>query len=322
MGIKNFIKLIAKYSPNAITSTNILKYKGKILGIDANLMIYKMVNAIRQNGYDIKNEDIIVTHIHTLLLKLMGFVKYNITPVFVFDGLAPKIKEETLNKRRIIQELVKKKYCEAKTDEDKKKYYMRYSITDKEMEECKQLITLFNFTIIDSVEEADSQLVELLNCNKIDYIVTDDMDILAFGGRNILKNFSVSSSKQIQEINLEQFKKDTNLTQKMIVDIAILVGCDYCASASGIGPMKAYNLITQYKTIDNIIKHSHIELNINYRLTREYFLNPNVIKCNDFEKWKKFKGCDKKLISDFFGNMGFKEEYIDKICSVIVIDSK
>ena len=196
MGIKNFMKLIENHSPSSITYTNISFYTNKILGIDANLMIYKIVNAIRQNGYDIKNGDTIVTHIHTLLLKLIGFVKYNITPVFVFDGLAPQIKEETLQKRRVIQQNIEKKYNEATTDEEKKKYYLRYGISEQEINDCKQLITIFNYTIIDSIEEADSQLVELLNCNKIDYIVTDDMDILVFGGKNILKNFTISSKKK------------------------------------------------------------------------------------------------------------------------------
>lgn len=316
MGIKNFIKLINKYSPSAITNTNILKYKNKILGIDANLMIHKMVNAIRLNGYDIKNGDIIVTHIHTLLLKLIGFVKYNITPVFVFDGLAPFIKNAVLDKRKILQQNMEKKYDEAKTDEEKKKYYLRYGITDKEMDECKQLISLFNYTVIDAVEEADSQLVELLNCNKIDYIVTDDMDILVFGGRNILKNFSVSLGKTIQEINLDQFKLDTNLTQNMIIDISILIGCDYCASIFGLGPIKSYKLIKKYGTIENIIKNSHIEINMNYKFTRGYFLSPNVIKCVNLEKWKTFKKCDKKLVDNFFKDKGFDKEYITKVYNI------
>jgi flap endonuclease-1 len=316
MGIKNFIKLIEKYSPSSITYTNISKYQNKILGIDANLMIYKMVYAIRQNGYDIKNGNISVTHIHTLLLKLIGFVKYNITPVFVFDGLAPQIKNETLRKRKIVHKTAKKKYDEATTEEEKKKYYLRYEITDEEMNDCKQLITMFNYSIIDSVEEADSQLVELLNCGKIDYIVTDDMDILVFGGGNILKNFTVSSNKKIQEINLAQFKKDTNLTQNMIIDISILMGCDYCTSAYGIGPIKSYELIMKYGDIESIIKKSHVEINIDYKFTRTYFLKPNVIECKDLEKFRTFKKCDKEVVENFLKKWNFDDKYIDKICGI------
>jgi flap endonuclease-1 len=313
MGIKNFMKLIYKTSPSSIIDTNITKYQNKVLGIDANLMIYKMINAIRQNGYDIKNDDIIVTHIHTLILKLVGFIKYNITPVFVFDGKAPLIKAETLKKRIILQEATEKKYNDALTEYEKLKFYMRYNITDKELNECKQLIKLFDYTIIDAIEEADSQLVELLNCNKIDYIVTDDMDILIFGGKNILKNFSVSSKKKIQEIDLNKFKQDTGLSQKMIIDIAILMGCDYCTNAYGVGPMKSYKLIKKYNTIDNLVKKKHIDFIVGYHAASEYFLNPPVTKCIEFKKWKYGKNINKVMLTEFLKRFLFKDEYINKL---------
>ncbi len=315
MGVKNFMKIITKYSPQSIKITNITDYKNKVLGIDAHLLLYKMINAIRQNGYDIKNGDIIVTHLHTLLLKLMAFVKYNITPVFVFDGLAPQIKNETLYKRKLVYKLAQKNYDEAKTDEQKNKYYMRYHISDKEIDECKQLITLFNYTIIDSVEEADSQLVELLNSGKIDYIVTDDMDILPFGGKNILKNFSVSTNKKIQEINFDKFKKDAKLTQQMVIDMSILIGCDYCLSAYNIGPIKAYKLICEYKSIEHIVKNVHIDLNVNYKDVRQYFLEPNIIDCKNIAI-NKFNKCDKEQLGVFLKSFKFKDPYLDKICNV------
>lgn len=314
MGIKNFMKLIQKY--NAIKLTNISDYKNKTLGIDANLLIYKIVNAIRQNGYDIKHNNIIVTHIHTLLLKLIGFIKYNITPIFVFDGLAPQIKNETLHKRNIMYNNKQQKYNNATTNEDKKKYYMRFHITEQEMDDCKTLISIFNFTIIEAIQEADSQLVQLLKCNKIDYIVSDDIDILIFGGDNILKNFSVSSKKQIQEINLNQLKINASLTQEMIIDIAILIGCDYCNKAKNIGPSKAYKLITKYKNIETVAKH--IDLNTDYIATKQYFLNPITINCNEIEINKPTKW-NKQQLKDFLNKFQFDNDYYEKILKLINI---
>lgn len=101
MGIKNFMKIIHKYSTGSITYTKITDYKNKTIAIDMNLLIYKMIYAIRKNGYDLKNNDIIVTHIHAMLQKMFGFIKYKITPVFVFDGMAPQIKKRHSKKKRI-----------------------------------------------------------------------------------------------------------------------------------------------------------------------------------------------------------------------------
>ena len=233
MGIKNLKKIIDKYAPSAIKLTNISDYKNKILGIDSSNMIYKMLFAIRMRGYDLKNSEIVVTHIHALLLKMQGFAKYNITPVFVFDGISPKIKATTINQRNEFQNFMKLKYDKAVTQDEKKKYYfMKSKITYKEIKECMDLIRLFGYTVIESPEEADSQLANLMKNKKVDYIVTDDMDILVFGGDKILKNFTVSDKKKIQEINLNVFKKEIDLNQNQLIDLAILLGCDYCPSAS------------------------------------------------------------------------------------------
>ena len=78
MGIKNFFKVVRKYAPSAIKQTNITKYAGKKIGIDANLMLYKLIFAIRKHGYDLKNDGVITTHIHTTLLKLIAFKRYGI----------------------------------------------------------------------------------------------------------------------------------------------------------------------------------------------------------------------------------------------------
>ena len=43
MGIKNFYKFIQKYSPNSIMNKSLGEYYGKCLGIDANLLLYKLL---------------------------------------------------------------------------------------------------------------------------------------------------------------------------------------------------------------------------------------------------------------------------------------
>lgn len=312
MGIKNLMKIIQKYAPAALTYTKIDKYKNKTIAIDSSLMIYKMIFAIRMNGYDIKNDDIIVTHLHALLLKFQGFIKYNITPVFVFDGMPPKIKETTLKQRSEFQNFMKMKYYKAVTQDEKKKYYfMKSDISYQEIKDCMELIKLFNYTIIESPEEADSQLANLMQNNKVDYIVTDDMDILVFGGNKILKNFTVSDKKKIQEINLDTLKKETKLNQNQLIDLAILLGCDYCPSVSGVGTIGAYKLIQQYGNLDKIIKHESIELAYDYKKARKYFSDPPIIDSTNI-KINKMK-VDKEGLIKFLKKFNYKEKYIDNV---------
>jgi len=278
MGVQHLPTIIKRYAPRAVTYTTIKHYVGKKIGIDANLLIYKMIYAVRLGGSDIENGGRIITHIHVLLSKLMAFVKYKITPIFVFDGAPPLIKSGTLDKRKEFQSKMQAKYMNAINPNEKKKYYfMKADISPEEITDCMDLISCFGYTIVESIEEADSQLADLVSRGIVDYVATDDTDILIFGGKNILKNFSVDPTKTIEQISLAKFRTDTGLTQAQLVDLAILLGCDYCSTIKGIGPVSAYKLIQTYGSLESVHKSEGLDLPPNYKSVRKYFLRPLIM---------------------------------------------
>lgn len=291
MGIKNLIKLVHKYSKNSISHTSILDYKNKIIGIDTNLMIYKMVYAIRKNGYDLKNKNIITTHIHTMLLKLLKFKQYNIKPIFVFDGKQPKMKEGELVRR---EQHAIKMYTS-----DPKKYYMyKTKITNKELNDCKKLISLFGYPIIQSSVEADIELGRLVKSGSIQYVASDDMDILLTSPKvKLLKNFTVDSKKKIVEIDCSKLLKDLKITQKELIDISIMLGCDYCPSSKNIGPVKAYDIIINKKPWTKPKLYNKVQ---------QYFLDNKKTKL----VYKEL-GVNKKRLTNYLLQYGYIEEKID-----------
>lgn len=316
MGIKNLMQIIKKYAPTSLKLTKITDYQNKIIAIDANLMIYKMIFAIRMNGYDLIYDGIIVTHLYTLLQKIKGFIKYNITPVFVFDGVPPQIKEGTLKQRKEFFNFMQQKYYKAVTQDEKKKYYFTKSdITLDEINECMELIRLFNYTIIESPEEADSQMADLIIKKKVDYIATDDMDILIFGGSVILKNFTVSDKKKIQEINLSTFKKETQLSQSQLIDLGILLGCDYCPTIKGVGTIGSYKLIQKYGSLENIIQNEKMKLSYDYRKAQQYFKNSPILDSKKIQI-NKLK-VNHKQLKTFLLKYKFKEEYINNLLNIV-----
>jgi flap endonuclease-1 len=297
MGIKNLMKIIQRFAPNSIKTVTIKDFTNKKIAIDANLMLFKLVGAIRYNNYDIFNkvngENKSVVHIHTLLMKLIGFVKYNITPIFVFDGKAPDIKAETI--------------------EERKKIINKISINAKEYNECIALIKLFGFAYIDSPEEADSQCAQLLKDGVVDYIVSDDLDMLIFGAGNLVKNFSIAEKKKFQLISLDQALIELGINFNQLVELGILLGSDYykITKKRSLGTITSYKYIKKYKTIKNIIKNvpdlEHDTKNIT--IVKDYFMNPTVIK--NFGKIKQAKVSFVKL-ERFLLDSGFnKEKYID-----------
>ena len=320
MGIKNLIKVVQKYAPNAITFGNIMNYKGKVLAIDANLMIYKVTYAIRKNGYDLKNNDTIVTHIHGMMQKLVAFNKYNIKPIFVFDSAPHRMKEHTIKDRKKLREKFVQKYDEAITQDEKKKYfYIKSGIKENEINDIIELINVFNYPIIEAAEEADAELAYLTKNKLVDAVVTDDMDILVFGGTLILKNFSIAEKRKIQVISLDKLLKDAKLSQNQLIDIAIILGCDYCSSVHGVGPIRSYQLIKEHGSLSNMIKDNVIELNIDYNEVKNYFKNPPINKnsINDIKVLKE-KNINKRQLKKYLKEKQFKDKYIDSVLTKII----
>jgi len=265
MGVKNMFKVIKDKSPNSITIKTITDYKDTTILIDGILMIYKNIMAIRKNGYDIMNNGTSITHIHSMMNKLRKFKELNITPIFVFDGVPPKLKFKTLEEREKTKKEMKEKYLLAKTQKEKTKYYyLKADITEKEIQDTIELIRLFGYCVLYARDEADQLLATLSrrNFNKISGIVTDDMDILIFGGKNILKEFSVDSNKKFYEIDLNILKKDTKLNQDRLIILALLLGTDYSVNVPNVGSKKAPSLVYEYKTIDGLYNAGILDKNM------------------------------------------------------------
>ena len=325
MGVKNLIKFIERYAPSSVRSTRITDYRNKTIGIDANLLLYKLILAIRQNGYDITNltnnydddddantdiltrtppEEIMVTHIHSLILKLIAFKQHNIIPVFVFDSGAPVIKADTLEDRKKARDAIIKKYKNSKTDKGKRiYYYMKADITSKEFDECRELIKLFDYSIIDAKEEADAQLVQLYKAGLVDSIASEDMDILLFGGGVLLRNFTIAHNKEIREISLSDLLKSAKITQNELIQIGILLGTDYC-DIPNISPMKAYDLIKKSGDLENTT------IGNKCNDARKYFQSPPVTK---IKQLNDLTVTNVDHLVEFLRRFYFKNKYIDRV---------
>ena len=282
MGIKNLFKLIKQKAPDAISSNTIDFYSNKIIGIDANLMIYKIIFGIRSSGKDIMKNGKVITHIHGILQKIKGFQKHLTRPIFVFDGEFPEFKQAEILRRST----------------------SKINVKESEYSDIIKIIRIFGYQVIMSKGEADNQLAYLAKNRMIDYVATDDMDLLLFGKNiKILKNFSVNLKKNIIEINSNLVLKNLDIDRSQMIDIGILSGCDYCGSAKGIGPIKGYNLIRKYGSLQKLIKMNLIQIKMSeeeIKIIQKYFKNKkklldikykkNPIKTKELEKFMKSYG--------------------------------
>jgi flap endonuclease-1 len=109
MGIKNLSSLLNTYAPKCISKKQFSDLTGKKIAIDASLLIYSYVIAIRNTAEDITNiEGEITSHIHAVVSKTLLYLDNSITPIFVFDGKPPQLKNDTLDKRKEEREMARK----------------------------------------------------------------------------------------------------------------------------------------------------------------------------------------------------------------------
>lgn len=315
MGVKNLIKLIKRYAPDAIKPVYIHDLRNKRLAIDANLMIYKSIYALRKAlGDDIYSktndgsEGIKVTHIYTIFLKLAGLKRNAILPIFVFDNRPHLLKHKTIQKRDTFLQNMKEKFISAKTDEERKKFfYIAEDITSKEYDDIKKLIELFGYSWITSEEEADSQCAKLCKERLVDGVITDDGDILLFGADMIIKNFSIAPKRSMEMIVLQDVLKGLDINYDQFVELGILLGTDYIETINKIGYVLAYKLIKKYKTIDAMIEADVIGRDYNYKPVKDY-LYQSIGK--DIRSITFQKPINTDVLSQFLGKFGLTESKV------------
>lgn len=282
MGIKHLHKFI-KRSETIIELKPNTNYFNKSIAIDISILIYKLVIAIRSNGTDLLNrEGQIISHIISLYDKTLNFLEMGITPIFVFDGKPPSFKNTILLNRQNIR-----KYAQLKMDStddklEKIKYFKRtVHVTKKQMEECKEMLSLMGLPVIQAPEEADSQCAYLAKLNLVYGVLTNDTDILVHGAPKIITNIS-SKQKTVCEINLDSILSHYEISYEQFIDMCILFGSDY-NSVKNVNYYKAFQLIQKFGSIEEIIDGNEIKLDFDYKKIRRYFTKPHVTKIADLD---------------------------------------
>ena len=85
---------------------------------------------------------------------------------------------------------------------------------------------------------------------------TEDMDCLTFATPVLLRKmgFAKDSKSDIQVLQYQKALDGLKMNHDQFVDLCILLGCDYCDSIRGIGPVSALKLIREHGNIETILK--------------------------------------------------------------------
>jgi flap endonuclease-1 len=153
MGIKLLYKIIEDKAPDAITYKDIEDYRGKIVAVDANQAIHRIIRNLVKDGELVKN-----AVIHAVWFKHVSYLKFGIKAIWVFDGKPPAEKEGVLKKRRDSKEKARETLENKKdlSDEERDRIAKRtVGISIDDIKDIKRLLDLANVPFIIAKAEAD-----------------------------------------------------------------------------------------------------------------------------------------------------------------------
>lgn len=230
MGIKHLNRyLLDECGDQSIRNIHFSEFSNQIVIIDTSIYMYKFLekDALLENMY----------------LFISIFRKYNIIPIFIFDGKPPPEKKDLLEQRRLdkktaedkFQEL-QKKYeessdkdeavlVELKTEMDElKKQFIR--IKDSEFVAVKQLMDAYGIMYIESSGEADQLCAYLVKHNYAWACISDDMDMFLYGCPRVLRHVNLVHHTAVLYDTM-RILKDLNMNLKTFKEILVLSGTDY-----------------------------------------------------------------------------------------------
>ena len=280
MGIKGLTTLIKTSASSAIKTQNLHHLTGKKVAIDASLFMYKMLINMRNanQSYLTSNNGKVVSHITGIFYKTANYLALNITPIYVFDGKPPSNKGDTIKARQDRVATSKLAMEQATSEEDKNNLEKQtIRLTKEHVDDIKQLLELMGVSYVQAHGEAEAYASEMCRKGMVDYVVTEDMDTLAFGCPRMIRTCLDKSIKRkdiISIIDLDEVLQGFEITYDEFVDLCILCGCDYCENIPRVGNKTAYSLIKKHRSIESIlpaVKNIPDDYETKYKESRDLF---------------------------------------------------
>lgn len=268
----------------------------RIIVIDAYNVLHQFLATIRQrDGTALKNaEGKITSHLSGLFYRTANLVQNKIKPVYVFDGKPHQLKQETIDERNRRRLQAEKDWKDAleKGDIEKARVKAQQTsrVTDEIVEQSKTLLDILGIPYIQAPEEGEAQASYMVRKGDAYAVGSQDFDCLLIGSPILIRNLTSASKRKLpgkkayttvypERIYLKQTLEKLGISQKQLVDMAILMGTDFNQGIKGIGPKKSLKLIKKNGNIENVISTIGSDQAPTFeriKQIRSLFLNPKT----------------------------------------------
>uniref|UniRef100_A0A6C0CQY7 XPG N-terminal domain-containing protein n=1 Tax=viral metagenome TaxID=1070528 RepID=A0A6C0CQY7_9ZZZZ len=226
MGIKGLQRLIDTHASHVQITFPYLKYRTRVVAVDANILIYKFCH-----NYTTSISSFVLCFVY----KILSFIKYGILPIFIFDGEAPHEKRKAVRRRfhckNILRErLLKLRHLPFRNSsiysQIQRLERQCFIATKQHKSSLMKLLDLLGIPYLVSKNEAEMLCALLQKQNMVDFTLSEDTDTYAFGCTHVLRMFR-NSEKYLVETNFTDFLRSLQLTNDEFLNVCVLSGCDY-----------------------------------------------------------------------------------------------
>ena len=239
--------------------------------------LFKLIEPLELSPHRIGIDmfSLVYTHranLDELLTLLKSWSDHGHALTCIWDGTAPKEKQEIIGQRRSARDSA------IGTKQDLETYLEKFEnqLNELDIKHLKTAITSLSWqgwhltgtlkrqiqeTLGVSVKhihadgEADDLLIELMTNNSIDIIISLDSDLFAMGGERIWRLLRIRKEWIIEDIYVEHVCDKANISLNMLQDACFLAGWDRChlSGASYMPFEAALNRIKHYGTLKAVL---------------------------------------------------------------------
>ena len=218
MGISKLNAFIKKHSNVDNNRTSISLFSNTKIAVDISMYLYQFKRKR--------------STIPDMFSMCSVFRKYNIHPIFVFDGKPPESKSSSIEKRNMKKmkyekqyEKLKQQYSEFENIDSDESNHKKEEIT-KKMHTCRnksiriskkecldiqKLLDSYGMSWVQCKGEADIICAYLNKKKYVDYVLSDDTDMFPLGCKNVLRSLNILNHT-VDIYNLDTILHSVNLT--------------------------------------------------------------------------------------------------------------
>jgi flap endonuclease-1 len=259
---------------------------GGIGAIDAHNALYQFLSIIRQpDGTPLMDrEGRVTSHLSGIFFRTIHFLEKGIRPVFIFDGIPPEFKADTVRERRETRRVAGERWIQALKEGDTEEAYRQARSSSRVdahiIGSAKELLRLMKIPVVDAPSEGEAQAASMARDGVVSYAVSQDYDSLLFGAPVLVRNLTVSSRRKVrgrtivvrpERIILGDVLQGHSLSREDLIKIGILIGTDFNPGIRGIGVKTALKIVRQGLFLETIREKSP---DFDFEPVLQFFLDP------------------------------------------------